>query len=94
MKNWLVIDLNIKALSSSKAEFYAISEAVKHITFVVQDRLFMGITIMLPVEVKVVNMGSIYMSENSDLSARTRHMLLNPCMSITFKRKLIKRLNP
>jgi len=77
----LVTILNIKALSSSKVEFYALSEAVIHITFVDQDRLFMGIKIKVPVKVIVVNMGSVYTSESSALSARkhvvSRFMYVN-----------------
>jgi hypothetical protein len=62
------------ALSSSEAEYYALSEAVKEIPFIVQLLLFMKIKVELPVKVLVDNMGAIYMSENAASSARTRHM--------------------
>jgi hypothetical protein len=61
------------SLSSSEAEMYALTEAVKEIPFIIQVLLFMNVKIKLPVEVKVDNMGAIYMSENSMPSARTRH---------------------
>jgi hypothetical protein len=61
------------SLSSSEAEMYALTEAVKEIPFIVQVLLFMNVKIKLPVDVKVDNMGAIYMSENSAPSARTRH---------------------
>jgi hypothetical protein len=61
------------SLSSSEAEMYALTEAVKEIPFIVQVLLFMNAKIKLPVEVKVDNMGAIYISENSMPSARTRH---------------------
>jgi hypothetical protein len=52
---------------------YALTEAVKEIPFIIQVLLFMNAKIKLPVEVKVDNMGAIYISENSMPSARTRH---------------------
>jgi hypothetical protein len=61
------------SLSSSETEMYALTEAVKEIPFLVQVLLFIGVKIKLPVQVKVDNMGAIYMSENSAPSARTRH---------------------
>ncbi len=64
----------VVSLSSSEAEFYACSEAVKEIPFVVQVLLFLGIQVELPVTVWVDNVGAIFMSENSSSSSRTRHM--------------------
>ena len=62
------------ALSSSEAEFYACSEAVKEIPFVVQILLFLGVPVELPVVVKVDNIGAIFMTENATSSVKTRHM--------------------
>ena len=39
-----------------------------------QILLFLGITVELPVRVKVDNVGAIYMSQNNVSSSRTRHM--------------------
>jgi hypothetical protein len=61
------------SLSSSEAEMYALTEAVKEVPFIIQVLLFMNAKIKLPVQIRVDNMGAIYMSENSMPSARTRH---------------------
>jgi len=62
------------ALSSSEAEFVAISEAVKEILFVLQLLRTMGIPVEIPVKVRVDNMGAIFMSENASSGIRTRHV--------------------
>ena len=64
----------VVSLSSSEAEFYACSEAVKEIPFIVQVLEFMGVKVKKPVEVKVDNIGAIYMSKDQISSGRTRHM--------------------
>ena len=71
---WRSKGQKVVSLSSSEAEFYACSEAVKEIPFVVQLLLFLGIPVELPVEVWVDNIGAIFMSENATSSVRTRHM--------------------
>ena len=35
---------------------------------------FLGITVEIPIKVKVDNLGAIYMSENTTTSSRTRHV--------------------
>jgi hypothetical protein len=62
------------ALSSAEAEFVAAAEAIKEVTYVLQILLFLDIEVEMPVEVKVDNMGAIFMSENSTSNGRTRHM--------------------
>jgi hypothetical protein len=62
------------SLSSTEAEYYALSEAAKEIKFVVQILLSMGIPVQLPVIVRVDNMGAIFMSENASASSRTKHV--------------------
>ena len=64
----------IVSLSSSEAEFYAFSEAVKEIPFIAQILMSMGIRIKLPVIVRIDNVGAIFMAENQTSSSRTRHM--------------------
>ena len=64
----------VVSLSSAEAEFYALSEAVKEIPFVIQVLEFLGIQVKKPVEVMVDNVGAIYMSQNQVGSSRTRHM--------------------
>ena len=61
-------------MSSAEAEFYACSEAVKEIPFMIQILEFLGIEVEKPVEVMVDNLGAIYMSQNQVSSSRTRHM--------------------
>lgn len=61
-------------LSSSEAEFVALSEAAKEIKFIVQVLLSMGIPVKLPVIVRVDNVGAIFMAENVTTSSRTKHV--------------------
>jgi hypothetical protein len=62
------------ALSSTEAEFYALSEAAKEIKFIVQVLISMGIPVKLPVIVRVDNAGAIFMSENVSTSSRTKQV--------------------
>jgi hypothetical protein len=55
------------ALSSSEAEYYAISEAAKEIKFVVQTLEHIGIKVQLPVTIYCDNIGAIFMSEKQPL---------------------------
>ena len=61
-------------LSSSEAEWVALSEAVKEIMFVVQLLESMKIKVKLPVTVRVDNVGAIFMSKNISTSSRTKHV--------------------
>ena len=72
--SWRSQSQKVVSLSSSEVEFYAMSEAVKEVPFIVQVLLFMGIPVELPVTVWVDNVGAIFMSENATSSSRTRHM--------------------
>ena len=62
------------ALSSTEAEYYALSEAGKEIKFVIMLLQSMGIELKLPVIINVDNVGAIFMSENQSATARTRHV--------------------
>jgi len=61
-------------LSSSKAEFGALSEAAKKVKFIVQIMQSIGIEVKLPVIVRVDNVGAIFMAENLTTSQRTKHV--------------------
>jgi hypothetical protein len=61
-------------LSSTEAEFYAASESVKEILFVVQVLIDLGVPVKTPITVRVDNMGAVFMTENASSSARTRHV--------------------
>ena len=71
---WRSKSQKVVSLSSAEAEFYACAEAVKEVPFIVQILKFLGIQVKTPVEVKVDNVGAIYMSQNQASSKRTRHM--------------------
>jgi len=50
-------------LSSSEAEFVALSEATKEIKFIVQVLLSIRIKVELPIIIHVDNVGAIFMAE-------------------------------
>jgi len=55
-------------LSSSEAEFVALSEATKEIKFIIQVLLSIGIEVELPIIICVDNIGAIFMAENVSTS--------------------------
>ena len=61
-------------LSSSEAEYVALSEAAKDIKFAYQLLKSIGIEVTLPITVRVDNVGAIFMSENTSTSGRTKHV--------------------
>jgi hypothetical protein len=61
-------------LSSSEAEYVALSEAAKEIKFISQALVSLGMKVKYPIIVKVDNVGAIFMSENITATNRTRHI--------------------
>ncbi len=61
-------------LSSSKAKFVALSEAVKEVKFIVQIIQSIGIKVKLPVIIQVDNVRAIFMAENLMTSQCTKHV--------------------
>jgi hypothetical protein len=61
-------------LSSSEAEYVAISEAVKEIKFLYFLLRDIGIEVDLPIVVKTDNIGALFMSQNASTGVRTRHV--------------------
>ena len=61
-------------LSSSEAEYVAMSEAVKEIRFIYYLLKSMCIEVQLPIIVRCDNVGAIFMAENSSSGVRTRHI--------------------
>ena len=61
-------------LSSTEAEYVAISELAKEIMFVKQLLESLGIFLTLPIIVQVDNVGAIYLAYNHTVSQRTKHM--------------------
>jgi hypothetical protein len=62
------------AISSSEAEFYALSEAAKEIKFVFQLLCSMEIPVKIPIIVRMDNVGAIFMTENASTTSRTKHV--------------------
>jgi hypothetical protein len=61
-------------LSSSEAEYVAISEAVKELRFIYYLLNDLHIKVKLPISVMTDNIGAIFMSENASTGFRTRHV--------------------
>ena len=61
-------------LSSTEAEYVALSEAAKDIKFISQALESLGMKVKYPIIVKVDNVGAIFMSENITATNRTRHI--------------------
>jgi hypothetical protein len=62
------------SLSSTEAEYYALSEAAKEVKFIIMLLQSIGIEPHLPVIMHVDNVGAIFMAENMSATARTRHV--------------------
>lgn len=61
-------------LSSSEAEYYAISEVATELLFVKQIAEFLRVNLQLPMIVRVDNNGAIYLANNSTSGTRTKHV--------------------
>ena len=60
-------------LSSSEAEYVAISEVCSDIMYLKQVLEFLGLTIKLPITVYCDNLGAIFMTKN-EVTQRTKHV--------------------
>ena len=61
-------------LSTTEAEYMALSEVVKELKFIVQLLQTMNIEVQLPITVHVDNVGAIWLSNNHTTSDRTKHI--------------------
>ena len=61
-------------LSTTEAEYMALSEVVKELEFVVQLLKTMNVEVELPIAVYVDNVGAIWLSNNRTTSDRTNHI--------------------
>jgi hypothetical protein len=61
-------------LSMTKAEYVAISEAVKEVNFIYYLLCDIGIEVKLPIIVKTDNVGAMFMAQNSSSGVRTRQV--------------------
>ena len=62
------------SLSSTEAEYMAISEVAMEILYVVGILKFLGIELKYPIEVKVDNIGAVYLAKNATTGNRTKHI--------------------
>ena len=65
-------------LSTTEAEYMALSEVVKELKFIVQLLQTMNIEVELPITVHVGNVGAIWLSNNHTTSDRTKHIDIRP----------------
>jgi hypothetical protein len=61
-------------LSSTEAEYVAISKAVKEVEFIYYLLSDFHIKVKLPIVVKTDNIGAMFMQENTSTGLRTRHV--------------------
>ena len=61
-------------LSTTEAEYMALSEVVKVLKFIVQLLQVMNIEVELPITVHVDNVGAIWSTNNRTTSNRTKHI--------------------
>jgi hypothetical protein len=62
------------SLSSTEAEYMAISEVAMEILYIVGILKFLGVPLKYPIEVKVDNIGAVYLSKNATTGNRTKHI--------------------
>ena len=61
-------------LSTTEAEYVAISEVVKEVKFVYQLLESMDVKVPLPIKERVDNNRAIWLANNSGVSERTKHV--------------------
>jgi hypothetical protein len=62
------------SLSSTEAEYMAISEVAMEILYIVGILKFLDVKISFPIEVNVDNIGAVYLSKNATTGNRTKHI--------------------
>ena len=71
---WRSKGMKSVVLSTTGAEYMALSEMVKELKFIVQLLQTMNITVELPIAVHVDNVGAIWLSNNRNTGDRTKHI--------------------
>ena len=61
-------------LSTTEAQYMALSEVAKELKFIVQLLQTMNVDVELTITVHVDNVGTIWLSNNRTTSDRTRHI--------------------
>ena len=72
--SWRSKGMKSVVLSTTEAEYMALSEVVKELKFIVQLLQTMNIEVELPITVYVDNVGAIWLSNNRTTSDRTKHI--------------------
>jgi len=86
---WRSAMQKVVSLSSTEAEWYSLSEAVKDIVFLISLCKSLQLQVRLPVTVRVDNTGTIFMSNNVQTSSRTRHIRAVPMCGNMWRMELI-----
>ena len=71
---WKSKSMKSVVLSTTEAEYVAVSDVVKEIKFLYQMLRSMEIKVPLPIKVHVDNVGAILLANNSNVSERTKHV--------------------
>ena len=71
---WRSKGMKSVVLSTTEAEYMALSQVVKELKFMVQLLQSMNIEVDLPITVYVDNVGAIWLSNNHTTSDRTKHI--------------------
>ena len=71
---WRSKGMKSVVLSTTKAEYMALSEVVKELKFIVQLLHTMNVEVELPITVYVDYVGAIWLSNNRTTSDRTKHI--------------------
>ena len=71
---WRSKGMKSVVLSTTEAEYMALSEVVKELNFIVQLLQTMNIEVELPITVNVDNVGAMWLSNNRTTSDRTKHI--------------------
>ena len=71
---WRSKGMKSVVLSTTEAEYMALTEVVKELKFIVQLLQTMNITVELPITVHVDNVGAIWLSNNRNTGDRTKHI--------------------
>jgi hypothetical protein len=66
--------MEIQILSSTEAEYFALSEVAKEVILVKQVVDSMGFEISFSIMIKVDNVGAIFLANNFRTSQRTKHI--------------------
>ena len=71
---WRSKGMKSVVLSTTEAEYMALSEVVKELKFIVQLLQTINITVKLPIILHVDNVGAIWLSNNRNTGDRTKHI--------------------